>query len=82
MTNAENNPKNEPSRSEPFYIKKVMEPYIDPQSPNAEVAAELCKMLLKRQMNYLDMNEALYLADKVLHWMALQRRLNVPEDVR
>ena len=61
-------------------IKLEKEIYINYDSPNAEVAAEICKFLLNKKLSYRDMNEALFLADRVLHERALLR-VNIPKDI-
>ena len=37
----------------------------------ADVAKEICRILLKSEMNYMQMNEVLYQSDKALRQMAM-----------
>lgn len=69
----ERNERKEADRKAPYDIRREMKFDLDlePESKNTEIAAEICEILIKRQISYMDMNEALYLADKALHHRAL-----------
>lgn len=61
-------------------IRHCKEVFIDFETTHDDVISEIIKMLLEKNMGYMDMNEVLWLADRTLYKMALERNMR-PEGI-
>ena len=74
----ENNQEKEWRTAEPYEISDAENDlsYIE-SFPNEKIATEIAKLLISKNLTYLEMNEVLYKTDKALRNKMLQTKLSL-----
>lgn len=72
----EKNQEQEQSRKEPYEIPYAEDDWSELYSfKNEKISIEIAKLLLSKNLNYMEMNEVLYQTDKALRNRMLQTKL-------
>lgn len=72
------NQEREQSQKEPYEIPYAKDDWTALHNfKNEEISIEIAKLLLSKNLNYMEMNEVLYQADKALRNRMLQTKLKL-----
>lgn len=72
------NQEREQSQKEPYEIPYAKDDWTELHNfKNEEISIEIAKLLLSKNLNYMEMNEVLYQTDKALRNRMLQTKLKL-----